>query len=112
MDRDSSATDANSDETRETIVRRLEPHNLLALSAFSVLLRFAWIFKTESVIIPAFMDSIAGAGHQSLRTKSAPHFLCTTFAIGSCEEVEFVRHCVRFGNVDAGGRRDLDHDCG
>lgn len=62
MDRDNSATDTNSDETRKAIVRRLEPHNLLALSAFSVLLRFAWIFKTESVIIPAFMDSIAGAG--------------------------------------------------
>lgn len=47
---------------RESRIRQLEPHNLLALSAYSVLLRFAWIFKTESVIIPAFLDSIAGAG--------------------------------------------------
>ncbi len=47
---------------RESHIRQLEPHNLLALSAYSVLLRFAWIFKTESVIIPAFLDSIAGAG--------------------------------------------------
>lgn len=47
---------------RESRIRELEPHNLLALSAYSVLLRFAWIFKTESVIIPAFLDSIAGAG--------------------------------------------------
>lgn len=58
-DRHESLTDADSyDES----VSRLEPHNLLALSAYSVLLRFAWIFKTESVIIPAFLDSIAGAG--------------------------------------------------
>ena len=62
MDRDNSATDAVLDDDRETQVRQLEPHNLLALSAYSVLLRFAWIFKTESVIIPAFLDSIAGAG--------------------------------------------------
>ena len=62
MDRDNSATDAVVEDDRETQVRQLEPHNLLALSAYSVLLRFAWIFKTESVIIPAFLDSIAGAG--------------------------------------------------
>ncbi len=62
MDRDNSATDAVLDDDRETPVLPLEPHNLLALSAYSVLLRFAWIFKTESVIIPAFLDSIAGAG--------------------------------------------------
>ena len=46
MDRDNSATDAVLDGDRETQVRQLEPHNLLALSAYSVLLRFAWIFKT------------------------------------------------------------------
>ncbi len=62
MDRDNSATDAVLDDDRERQVLQLEPHNLLALSAYSVLLRFAWIFKTESVIIPAFLDSIAGAG--------------------------------------------------
>ncbi|MFM9961310.1 MAG: MFS transporter [Planctomycetaceae bacterium] len=62
MDRDDSATVAVPNDDRETQVRQLEPHNLLALSAYSVLLRFAWIFKTESVIIPAFLDSIAGAG--------------------------------------------------
>ena len=47
---------------RESRIRQLEPHNLLALSAYSVLLRFAWIFKTESVIIPAFLDSLVEAG--------------------------------------------------
>lgn len=62
MDRDESNNKDETDDDRESLVRSLEPHNLLALSAYSVLLRFAWIFKTESVIIPAFLDSIAGAG--------------------------------------------------
>ena len=55
-------TDRTRSDVGETAIGQLEPHNLLALSAYSVLLRFAWIFKTESVIIPAFLDSIAGAG--------------------------------------------------
>ena len=59
MDRDSST---EAEEARAAEIARLEPHNLLALSLYGVLLRFAWIFKTESVIIPAFLDSIAGAG--------------------------------------------------
>jgi hypothetical protein len=36
--------------------------NLLVLSAHHVLLRVGWIFKTESVMMPAFLDAIAGAG--------------------------------------------------
>ena len=36
--------------------------NLAALAVHHVVLRVAWIFKTESVIMPAFMDAIAGAG--------------------------------------------------
>lgn len=38
------------------------PRNLLVLAAQQVVLRIAWIFKTESVIMPAFLDTIAGAG--------------------------------------------------
>lgn len=57
------ATFKNSpDDFNEPSIAQLEPHNLLALSAFSVMVRFAWIFKTESVIIPAFLDSIGGSG--------------------------------------------------
>jgi MFS family permease len=56
------AADRDADDVAQPSIGQLEPHNLLALSAYSVLLRFAWIFKTESVIIPAFLDSIAGAG--------------------------------------------------
>lgn len=61
-----AATERESPDSKPpsiaTVIAGHEPHNLLALSAYSVLLRFAWIFKTESVIIPAFLDSIAGAG--------------------------------------------------
>ncbi len=39
-----------------------ELRNLLVLAAHHVFLRLAWIFKTETVIIPAFLDTIAGAG--------------------------------------------------
>ncbi len=58
----SAKNELATDECIAESIRASEPHNLLALSAYSVLLRFAWIFKTESVIIPAFLDSIAGAG--------------------------------------------------
>jgi len=34
--------------------------NLLTMAAYQATLRVGWIFKTESVIIPAFLDRIAG----------------------------------------------------
>ncbi len=39
-----------------------EPRNLLTLALHQVVFRIGWIFKTESVIMPAFLDAIAGAG--------------------------------------------------
>lgn len=39
-----------------------EPRNLLVLAFLNVFQRAAWIFKTESVIIPRFLDVIAGSG--------------------------------------------------
>lgn len=36
--------------------------NLLTLAAYDVVIRIGWIFKTESVIMPAFLDMVAGAG--------------------------------------------------
>lgn len=39
-----------------------EGHNLIVLALQNVVLRIGWIFKTESVIMPAFLDIIAGAG--------------------------------------------------
>lgn len=39
---------------------RLESRNILLLAAYQVLLRLAWVFKTESVVIPAFLHAISG----------------------------------------------------
>lgn len=39
-----------------------ERHNLAVLALQNIVLRVGWIFKTESVIMPAFLDVIAGAG--------------------------------------------------
>ena len=39
-----------------------ERHNTLLLILHQVLFRVAWIFKTESVVMPAFLDSITSAG--------------------------------------------------
>ncbi len=36
----------------------MESRNLLVLAGYHVALRLAWIFKTESVIVPAFLDTI------------------------------------------------------
>jgi MFS family permease len=36
--------------------------NFLKVAAFQIVLRTGWIFKTESIVMPAVMDSIAGAG--------------------------------------------------
>lgn len=43
-------------------VLRDEPRNMAAMALSQMLMRTGWIFKTESVIVPAFLDSIAGAG--------------------------------------------------
>ncbi|MBL8849035.1 MAG: MFS transporter [Planctomycetaceae bacterium] len=51
-----------ADRERRLAIEAAEPRNLLVLSAFQVLLRVGWIFKTETVIMPDFMDAIAGAG--------------------------------------------------
>jgi MFS family permease len=37
-------------------------HNFLVLVAYQIILRVGWIFKTESIVMPAVLDSIAGAG--------------------------------------------------
>lgn len=55
-------TDGSASESRERQIRADEPRNLLTLAAFNVTLRFSWIFKTESVLIPRFLDFISGSG--------------------------------------------------
>jgi MFS family permease len=46
---------------RTAAIESHESRNLLALAMHTVVLRIAWIFKTESVIMPAFLDAVAGA---------------------------------------------------
>lgn len=44
-----------------------ESRNLLILVLQQIILRLGWIFKTESVIMPAFLDAISGAQAGLLR---------------------------------------------
>ena len=53
---------ANGDSARMFPRRRRQSlHNFSALVAFQTSLRTGWIFKTESIIIPAVMDAIGGS---------------------------------------------------
>jgi hypothetical protein len=45
-------------DDRESLERR----NFVSLTIYQILVRAGWIFKTESVIIPAALDSLGGAG--------------------------------------------------
>ncbi len=50
--------------------KQIEAHerrNLLLLAAHQIVFRVGWIFKTESVIMPAFMDWVVGPGAGPLR---------------------------------------------
>ncbi len=41
-------------------VERTETRNIWLLAAYQVVVRVAWVFKTESVIVPAFLHAISG----------------------------------------------------
>lgn len=43
-------------------IERHENRNLLLLALHQIVFRVGWIFKTESVIMPAVLDQVAGAG--------------------------------------------------
>ena len=43
-------------------IRASEKRNVFVLAVHYVLLRLGWIFKTETVIMPSFMDAVSGAG--------------------------------------------------
>lgn len=61
-DSQSSAEGSSADLSRDGQLVADEPRNLIVLALFNVTLRFSWIFKTESVLIPRFMDVIDGSG--------------------------------------------------
>ncbi len=59
---DESDTPLLANEELRAEVQTHETRNLRVLAAYQVAHRIAWIFKTESVIMPAFMDVIGGPG--------------------------------------------------
>lgn len=56
------AADPDPSPSNEELIRSHESRNLFTLALHHIILRVAWIFKTETVIMPAFIDTIAGAG--------------------------------------------------
>lgn len=61
-DRSADAGGVDANDQSHAVIRRHEKRNIWTLASYHVMLRVAWIFKTESVIIPAFVDAISGAG--------------------------------------------------
>jgi len=59
---DSESSRKSRKKAPSTEIQAVETRNLFALSAHYISLRLGWIFKTETVIMPAFMDAISGAG--------------------------------------------------
>jgi MFS family permease len=53
-----SSTSATDRDLHRKAIAAHAPRNLIALAAHHIVLRVAWIFKTESVIMPAFLDAI------------------------------------------------------
>ena len=56
-----SSVDESKDDHLHHI-RASEKRNVFVLAVHYVLLRLGWIFKTETVIMPSFMDAVSGAG--------------------------------------------------
>ncbi len=59
---DPAATDESADLPALKPGVEHERRNMLVMGLYDVLVRIGWIFKTESVIMPAFLDAVAGAG--------------------------------------------------
>ncbi len=59
-----SSSQTTEDETasKQAEILAHEPQNLFLLAMHHVCLRVGWIFKTETVVMPAFLDVIHGAG--------------------------------------------------
>ncbi len=56
-----------SDWPSDPAIQLHEPRNLVLLALHQIVFRIAWMFKTESVIIPAFLDFVSGPGAGGLR---------------------------------------------
>jgi len=58
---------ASPDWPADPEIERREPRNIGLLAAHQIVFRCGWIFKTESVIMPSFLDWVAGPGAGFLR---------------------------------------------
>jgi MFS family permease len=67
LDDSTTAAETETPPSSDEAIVVHESRNLLVLAAHHIVLRVAWIFKTESVIMPAFVDAIAGPGSGWLR---------------------------------------------
>ena len=57
-----TATACNEDDRGAEAVARWETHNMLCFVVYQVVVRVGWIFKTETVIMPAVLDAVADSG--------------------------------------------------
>lgn len=56
------ASSANEEPVVQDEIALNEKHNLAVLVLNQIVFRIGWMFKTETVIMPAFLDAISGAG--------------------------------------------------
>lgn len=56
------AAEASPEAARHADAPAHETRNLLTLALHQIVLRVGWTFKTESIIVPAFLDTVAQAG--------------------------------------------------
>ncbi|MCE2726074.1 MAG: hypothetical protein LW698_04750 [Planctomycetaceae bacterium] len=54
--------DGCNDETRSTVGGPRERRNTLWLECYQVVVRVGWIFKTETIIMPAVLDAVVDSG--------------------------------------------------
>lgn len=57
-----SAARWDCDRDVEAEILACEPQNFVLLTLYQIVMRVGWIFKTESVLIPYFLDLLAGPG--------------------------------------------------
>jgi len=55
------SVDLEFNAARQEEVDRREPRNFAVIAWYQIVIRVGWIFKTESIIMPAFLDYIGGS---------------------------------------------------
>jgi hypothetical protein len=55
-------TACNEPDRGAEVAARWETHNMLCFVVYQVVVRVGWIFKTETVIMPAVLDAVADSG--------------------------------------------------